>query len=121
MKLLVEINEELLNYFKKYWLIGVNCNDRIDALVNSIKNATPITECEDCISKEKVLDILITNWQSQEGDDAMQSSINEITVLPIVYPKSDKSSGKWGNNLNNNAVAHIELVEEQGAKMESEE
>ena len=50
---------------------------------------------EDCISKEKVLGILVTNWQSQEGDDAMQSSINEITVLPSVYPKSDKPSGKW--------------------------
>ena len=62
-----------------------------------IANSTPLNEVEakDCISREKTLDILVSNWQSQEGDDAMQSSINEITVLPTVYPKNYKPSGKW--------------------------
>ena len=106
MKLLVEINEELLNYFKKYWLIGANGNDRVDELVNSIRNATPITECEDCINRKEYLKKCESycdancKYSKQQRDVMcsacmMGDAIEFAEDMPTVYPKSDNPSGKW--------------------------
>ena len=46
----------------------------------------PYKSCNDPVDRKKVLDILLTNWEVFNGDDAMQNGIDDIKALPSVKP-----------------------------------
>lgn len=49
--------------------------------------------CEDCISRQEVLDILKDKWNMfSDANDAMQESIDTIEAIPSVTPKTSCDS-----------------------------
>ena len=48
-------------------------------------------ECkaEDCISREELIEFMISAWEEMSGDDAMQMCIDKARSMPSVYPKSE--------------------------------
>ena len=84
MKIVIDIDE---NTYKNTLIHGGNSNRLIDA----VRNATPLTECEDAISREKVLDIVCGCYY--ENDFGESNFYREIEALPSVQPKA--KTGKW--------------------------
>ena len=86
MKLLVEISEEEYTKVK-------DGRASVSSMRDTIRNATPITECEDCISREEVKkEIKIAYSNAWDISDMAGDLSDEIDALPRVYPKSDKTS-----------------------------
>ena len=52
----------------------------------------PYKTSEDPVDRKKVLDILLTNWEVFNGDDAMQNSIDDIRALPGVKIKEQEKN-----------------------------
>ena len=64
------------------------------------------------IDRQDVLNILISNWQDRDGDDAMQTSINAIRVMPATmradYEKNDVQT------VNAQPIVHGRWIETYG-------
>ena len=76
--------------------------------------------CADCISRAEVLKLMKDNWHTHNGDWAMQESMDDIRVLPSVYPKSDKPlSFKEMMDRLNLTTDDIEKAEDLDFKIES--
>jgi hypothetical protein len=60
----------------------------MDAIEKRIQSTTKNDLGVDCISRQKVLDLMIQKWgENSSGDSAMQESINIIRILPSVTPQ----------------------------------
>lgn len=49
----------------------------------------------DCVSREAVINLMKTNWADNDGDTAMQISIDDVRELPSVEPERAKGHWKW--------------------------
>lgn len=47
--------------------------------------------CEDAISREDAINMMIKNWHDLDGDDAMQLSIDKLRRFPAVQPTKTQS------------------------------
>jgi len=90
-------NEEAINFLQnridlidKYY---PDVKDYREALVMAIE-ALEQEPCEDCISRQTVLDVLKEMWNKySDANDAMQESIDTIEALPPITPQ--QKTGEW--------------------------
>lgn len=50
----------------------------------------------DCVSREAVINLMKTNWADNDGDTAMQISIDDVRELPSV--ELERAKGHWERN-----------------------
>ena len=93
MKLVIDIPEIMYEEIKEY---GIR---NFSALTDSIRNATPLTDCTDAISRKAVIEV-ISNKKAKHIDDRVNNPINygtladleqNINSLPSVNPTTDLS------------------------------
>ena len=87
MKLIIDIDENFYNGESDITVLK---------LLESLKYSIPLDECEveDCISRKQAYESAKCIYESNseaKGFDVLKM-LNE---LPSIYPKSDKSIGKW--------------------------
>ena len=99
VKLMIELPKEIYATCR-------NCfPEEADAIESVIANGTIINECnaEECISREYLNHSMIEyGWKHPD------STVTEyVDSLPSVYPKSDKPSGKWIEELKQELLENI--------------
>ena len=83
--------EEALKEFVGYQTYDIQPS--VEATKMAIK-ALEQEPCEDCISRQAVLDILKDKWNMfSDANDAMQESIDTIETIPSVIPQP--KTGHW--------------------------
>lgn len=101
MKLIIDIPNEVYD-----WHVN-GFPDEEDAvrLLDIVKNGTPLEECEDCVSRQAVLD-LPKNTERGFGGKILEQSINieYIKALPPVTPV--EKVGKWIDGKCNRCGTH---------------
>lgn len=95
MKRIIDIDEKDYKAFME--LVAINlgrCNGKsiIQSCLRSIRNSTPLNECDDCIRRSDV-DKLTCRYLKEPTDNHV-AFYEHLLDLPSVYPKSDKPSGK---------------------------
>ncbi|MDT3387637.1 MAG: hypothetical protein LIR46_07765 [Bacteroidota bacterium] len=54
IELVIKIPEELLRYFKSFYLMNINENKNVDKLVEAIKNGKPLPITTEQIAKAEI-------------------------------------------------------------------
>ena len=84
--------EEAIKEFVGYQTYDIQPS--VEATKMAIK-ALEQEPCEDCISRQAVLDILKDKWNMfSDANDAMQESIDTIETIPSVSPQ-EPEAGQW--------------------------
>ena len=85
--------EKAIEILSGFGIINRYCSEDAEALDMAIK-ALEQQPCEDCISREAVLDILKDKWNMfSDANDAIQESIDTIEALSPVTPQP--KIGEW--------------------------
>ena len=90
MKLIIDIPNEAYD-----WLVN-GFPDEEDAvrLLDIVKNGTPLSESEDCVSLEAVINVFDTWWMNNhETDNAIEILEDKLNALPPVIPA--ERVGRW--------------------------
>ena len=124
MKRIIDISEEDYNYM-------MECCPDLSDLMNiyeQLKNSTPLNECDDCISRKYLAESIKARYCTRDAKDFVAF----IEKYPSVYPKNNKSIGKWKfnnavfgewtcSNCNMDSNEQFDFCPNCGAKMESED
>ena len=96
VRMIVEMDEELYKAFAEQdiFICGMRTGKTLlSEIWKAVKNATPLTECDDCVSREETI-MCLTGINLPTDIDKLIALYNErIKALPPVLPKREQ--GKW--------------------------
>lgn len=89
MKLIIDISDEQVLFdIKNHGLTAKSETDAV--IIDALYNGTPVTDCEDAISRQAVLNVF---GDVHPLDHNANAYIEQIKALPSVQPKA--KTGKW--------------------------
>ena len=116
MKRIIDRSEEDYKSLDRYYNFADNNDGR---LLRAIKNSIPLNECDDCISRQTILDMTgLSEWF--DSSDSYNEFAFEVSKMPPVYPKKDKSCDDcmWQVCNYNKMIDYNKLLKEVSDKIE---